>query len=108
MAPRFGIHNAALQGALYLAPAAGNIVGSRISGPASDRAYRRGMQKRKGVAVPEERLRCTLIWALCVQPLALAAYGLTIQFYAGTGGAILALFFQVRPLLPQSCFNFLI
>lgn len=33
LAPRFGIHNHLLEGCLYLAAAAGNIVGSRISGP---------------------------------------------------------------------------
>ncbi|GJJ08853.1 hypothetical protein Clacol_003073 [Clathrus columnatus] len=88
--PRFGITNEAILGTFYLAPGAGNIVGSRLSGYVSDATIKRWIAKRAHF-VPEDRLRATLISGGILVPCSLIGLGFTIQFWTTTGGLALSL-----------------
>lgn len=67
------------------------VVGSRISGYASDGAVARGIESRSGQFVPEDRLRATLIAGGLVTPLSVIGVGFTMQFWLSTGGLAMSL-----------------
>lgn len=90
LGPRFGVTNEALLGTFYLAPGAGNIVGSRLSGLISDATLKRWIAKREHY-VPEDRLRATFIFGGIVVPTSIIGLGFTIQFWTASGGLALSL-----------------
>ena len=75
---RYHLDNAAILGALYLAPGMGNLIGARIAGIHADKVVRQWVEKR-GYRRPEDRLRAALLGGLLVMPAALLAAGWLIQ-----------------------------
>ncbi|KAG2153196.1 major facilitator superfamily domain-containing protein [Suillus clintonianus] len=87
---RYHISNEALIGACFLPSGLGNFIASPIAGRLSDSMVARWKAKRKGVWVPEDRLRPALVGGLFV-PLSVGLSGLVTAYIAGPLGLILNL-----------------
>ncbi|KZT09415.1 MFS general substrate transporter [Laetiporus sulphureus 93-53] len=88
---RYHITNEALIGALFMASGVGNILGSLLAGPISDRNVVKWRAHRAGEWVPEDRLRATLWPAATLVPLSVLFSGLTTRFIDGKLGIALNL-----------------
>jgi MFS family permease len=83
---RYGITNEAIIGACFLPNGLGNFIGAPIAGRLSDIVVRRWREKRKGVWVPEDRLRATWIGGMFMIPLSIGASGLITTYVGGPVG----------------------
>jgi MFS family permease len=83
---RYGITNDALIGACFLLNGLGSLVGSPIAGRLSDVIVMRWKEKRKGVWVPEDRLRATYVGGLILVPLSVMLAGLATTYIDGPVG----------------------
>lgn len=106
---RYNITNEALIGLLFLPVGVGNIstlayplaclstdscarlVGAPLSGKLSDAMVVRWRAKRKGVWVPEDRLRASLLGAF-LAPASTLVCGLLTEYVPGTLGIVLNVF----------------
>ncbi|KAG1819858.1 major facilitator superfamily domain-containing protein, partial [Suillus subaureus] len=88
---QYGITNEAIIGACFLPNGLGNLTGSPIAGRLSDIVVRRWRKKRKGVWIPEDRLRATWIGGLFMVPLSVGASGLITTYVEGPIGLSLNL-----------------
>lgn len=93
LGPRFNITNALILGTFFLVPGAGNIVGSKLAGPWSDRTVKRWIEKRDGQRIPEDRLRCALLGSGVILPISLLATGATMHYGRGAVGLTFSLIF---------------
>ncbi|KAG2154020.1 major facilitator superfamily domain-containing protein [Suillus clintonianus] len=82
---RYHISNEALIGACFLPSGLGNFVASAIAGRLSDAMIEKWKAKRKGIWVPEDRLRPVLVGGLFV-PLSVCLSGLVTTYIAGPLG----------------------
>ncbi|KAF5349686.1 hypothetical protein D9756_008817 [Leucocoprinus leucothites] len=87
---RYNIRNEALLGACYLPSGLGNIVGAPVAGGLSDRVMKRWRLKR-GLLLPEDRLRACLIGASVLVPLSILLSGLSMRYVPGPIGLVLNL-----------------
>ncbi|KAG1737898.1 major facilitator superfamily domain-containing protein [Suillus paluster] len=87
---RYHISNEALIGACFLPNGLGNFIASPIAGRLSDTMIERWKAKRKGIWVPEDRLRAVLVGGLLV-PLSVGLSGLITTYIAGPLGLVLNL-----------------
>ncbi|KAF9228956.1 MFS general substrate transporter [Gyrodon lividus] len=83
---RYGITSDALIGACFLPNGLGNFVGAPIAGRLSDMVVRRWKDERKGVWVPEDRLRAVYVGGLILVPLSVMVAGLTTTYIDGPVG----------------------
>ncbi|EPS98621.1 hypothetical protein FOMPIDRAFT_1165031 [Fomitopsis schrenkii] len=88
---RYNITNEALIGLLFLPVGVGNIIGAPLSGKLSDAMVVRWRAKRKGVWVPEDRLRASLLGAF-LAPASTLVCGLLTEYVPGTLGIVLNVF----------------
>ncbi|KDE08499.1 hypothetical protein MVLG_01279 [Microbotryum lychnidis-dioicae p1A1 Lamole] len=83
----YGISNAAILGTFYLAQGVGNAFASFcFTGRMADHTLKKWLKKRKGVYVPEDRLRATLLGGGLVLPCAVLALGWVIDLGSGKVG----------------------
>ncbi|KAG1750879.1 major facilitator superfamily domain-containing protein [Suillus lakei] len=87
---RYHISNEALIGACFLPNGVGNFIASTIAGRLSDAMIEKRKAKRKGIWVPEDRLRPVLVGGLFV-PLSVCLSGLVTTYIAGPLGLVLNL-----------------
>ncbi|KAG0708615.1 major facilitator superfamily domain-containing protein [Suillus ampliporus] len=87
---RYHISNEALIGACFLPSGFGNFIASPIAGRLSDTMVEKWKAKRKGLWVPEDRLRAALVGGLFV-PLSVGLSGLVTTYIAGPLGLVLSL-----------------
>ncbi|KZT64250.1 MFS general substrate transporter [Daedalea quercina L-15889] len=85
---RYNITNEALIGLLFLPVGIGNIIGAPLAGKLSDATVVRWRAARKGVWVPEDRLRASLFGSV-LAPASTLACGLLTQFVPGRLGIVL-------------------
>ncbi|KAH9829638.1 MFS general substrate transporter [Rhodofomes roseus] len=88
---RYNITNEALVGLLFLPVGIGNIIGAPLAGRLSDVTVVQWRAKRKGVWVPEDRLRASLLGAI-LAPASTLACGLLTEFVPGKLGIALNVF----------------
>ncbi|KAG2348032.1 MFS general substrate transporter [Suillus weaverae] len=88
---RYHISNEALIGACFLPSGLGNFIASPIAGRLSDIMIEKCTARRKGIRVPEDRLRAILVGGLFV-PLSVCLSGLITTYIAGPSGLVLNLF----------------
>lgn len=93
LGPRFGITNALVLGTFYLVQGAGNILGSKLIGPWSDRTVNKWIEKRDGERIPEDRLRCALTGSGLILPVSILVTGAMMQYVTGAAGLALSLVF---------------
>lgn len=92
--PRFNLESPLLSGLFYLAPGIGYLVGTFFGGRWADYTVKRWMQKR-GVRVPEDRLRSALPFVGAVIPGCMLVYGWTVdRAVGGIPVPVIALFLQ--------------
>ncbi|KAH9917966.1 major facilitator superfamily domain-containing protein [Fomitopsis serialis] len=108
---RYNITNEALVGLLFLPVGIGNIIGAPLAGKLSDMTVVRWRAKRKGVWVPEDRLRASLLGSV-LAPASTLACGLLTEFVPGRLGIalnVVALFINGigvdLALSPASAYN---
>lgn len=87
---RYHISNEALIGACFLPSGLGNFIASMVAGRLSDAMVAKWKVKRKGIWVPEDRLRAVLVGGLLV-PLSVGLSGLVTAYIAGPLGLVLNL-----------------
>ncbi|KAG1750072.1 major facilitator superfamily domain-containing protein [Suillus lakei] len=87
---RYHISNEALIGACFLPSGLGNFIASPIAGRLSDAMIEKWKTRRKGIWVPEDRLRVVLVGGLFV-PLSVFLSGLITTYIAGPSGLVLNL-----------------
>lgn len=87
---RYHISNEALIGACFLPSGVGNFIASPIAGRLSDVMIEKWKARRKGIRVPEDRLRAALVGGLLV-PLSVCLSGLITMNIAGPLGLVLNL-----------------
>ncbi|KAG1782020.1 major facilitator superfamily domain-containing protein [Suillus placidus] len=87
---RYHISNEALIGACFLPSGLGNFIASLVAGRLSDTMVAKWKVKRKGIWVPEDRLRAVLVGGLLV-PLSVGLSGLVTAYIAGPLGLVLSL-----------------
>jgi hypothetical protein len=90
---RYGISNPMYIGLLFLPVGLGNTAGAPLSGLLSDRTVVHWKAKRKGVWVPEDRLRATLWGAGFLAPISVLLSGIVTHYVGGTAGIVLNLVF---------------
>ncbi|KAI9570823.1 major facilitator superfamily domain-containing protein [Boletus coccyginus] len=88
---KYGITGEGLIGALLLPCGFGNFVGAPIGGRMSDAALRRAKEERKGVWVPEDRLRGVWFGGLVLIPISVALSGFTTAYVDGMVGLVINL-----------------
>ena len=66
-------------------------VGAPISGRISDMVVRRAKAERKGVWVPEDRLRAVWLGGLVLCPLSVTLAGIVTTYVDGTVGLVISL-----------------
>ncbi|KLU82473.1 hypothetical protein MAPG_01545 [Magnaporthiopsis poae ATCC 64411] len=81
--PRFNLTSPLTSGLFYLAPGIGSIVGSTLGGVISDWVVKRYIVKRKGLRIPQDRLRACIPAMLLVMPLGTMTYGWSVQKEVG-------------------------
>ncbi|EOD43593.1 putative mfs protein [Neofusicoccum parvum UCRNP2] len=81
---RFHLTSPIISGLFYLSPAAGFLVGTLVGGRASDRTVRAWLARRRGVRVPQDRLRSGAPAFFLVVPASSLAYGWCLE--RGVGG----------------------
>ncbi|GME22329.1 putative mfs [Neofusicoccum parvum] len=81
---RFHLTSPIVSGLFYLSPAAGFLVGTLVGGRASDRTVRAWLARRRGVRVPQDRLRSGAPAFFLVVPVSSLAYGWCLE--RGVGG----------------------
>ncbi|KAG2139128.1 major facilitator superfamily domain-containing protein [Suillus bovinus] len=89
IAPRYGITNEAIIGALFLPNGLGCFTGALVSGRLSDTVVRKCREKHGGAWYPEDRLRATWIGGLFIVPLSIVASGLLTTYIGGPIGLAL-------------------
>ncbi|KAF0643562.1 hypothetical protein FPSE5266_03091 [Fusarium pseudograminearum] len=80
--PRFKLESPLLSGLFYLAPGFGYLAGTFVGGHWADYTVRRWIKKR-GVRVPEDRLRSTVPFMGAIIPGSMLVYGWTVDQEAG-------------------------
>ncbi|KAF8421123.1 MFS general substrate transporter, partial [Boletus edulis BED1] len=88
---KYGVQSEGLIGALFIPSGIGNFVGTPISGRISDMMVRRGKKERKGVWVPEDRLRAVWIGQLVLVPISVTLVSLVTTYVDGTIGLVMSL-----------------
>jgi hypothetical protein len=104
---KYGIASEGLIGALFLPNGFGNVgtssrltgrlilltctVGAPIGGRISDAVVRRAKEERKGIWVPEDRLRAVWIGGLVLIPISVTLAGFTTKYVDGTIGLVINL-----------------
>jgi len=83
---KYKITNEAVIGACFFPMGVGNIIGAPLAGTLSDRVVVKWRNQRKGVWVPEDRLRATLFGAATLVPLSVLLCGLITHFVEGPLG----------------------
>ncbi|KAF8551242.1 hypothetical protein OG21DRAFT_1418350, partial [Imleria badia] len=78
---KYTITNEALIGALFLPNGIGNF--APIAGRISDRVIRRAKEERKGIWVPEDRLRAVWLGGLVLVPISVTLAGFTTAYVGG-------------------------
>ncbi|KAJ5088618.1 hypothetical protein N7456_012234 [Penicillium angulare] len=81
--PRFGLTTPLQSALFYLAPGAGNLVGTFLGGRWADKIVRRCIIKRHGVRVPEDRLKSCLPFFGILLPASMLIYGWSVQESVG-------------------------
>ncbi|KAM0352788.1 hypothetical protein ACHAP4_008941 [Fusarium culmorum] len=80
--PRFKLESPLLSGLFYLAPGFGYLAGTFVGGHWADYTVKRWIKKR-GVRVPEDRLRSTVPFMGAIIPGSMLVYGWTVDQEAG-------------------------
>ncbi|KAH0830224.1 MFS general substrate transporter [Lanmaoa asiatica] len=88
---KYGIVNEGLIGALFLPNGLGNFVGAPIAGRISDMVVRRAKEERKGIWVPEDRLRAVWLGGLVLIPVSVTLAGFTTTYVDGIVGLVINL-----------------
>ncbi|KAG8217168.1 major facilitator superfamily domain-containing protein [Butyriboletus roseoflavus] len=88
---KYGIASEALIGALFLPNGFGNFVGAPVAGYLSDMAVRRAKEERRGVWVPEDRLRAVWLGGLVLVPASVTLAGFTTAYVDGMVGLVINL-----------------
>ena len=92
--PRFNLETPLLSGLFYLAPGLGYLVGTLGGGRWADWTVKRWIHKR-GVRVPEDRLRSAMPWLGMLIPGCVLIYGWTVdQEKGGIPLPVIVLFLQ--------------
>lgn len=84
---RYNINNEALIGACFIPSGIGNFIGAPLAGRISDRIIVK-WKTRRGVWVPEDRLRGTLVGAFFFVPLSVLLSGLVTTYVDGVPGLV--------------------
>ena len=74
----------------HLIPLTG-AVGASIAGRISDKVVRQAKEERKGIWVPEDRLRAVWLGGLVLVPLSVTLSGFTTAYISGTVGLVINL-----------------
>jgi len=88
---KYGIKSEGMIGALFLPTGFGNFIGAPVSGRISDMVVRRAKAERKGVWVPEDRLRAVWLGGLILCPLSVTLAGFVVTYVDGTVGLVISL-----------------
>jgi MFS family permease len=92
--PRFNLESPLLSGLFYLAPGIGYLVGTFMGGRWADWTVKRWIRKR-GVRVPEDRLRSAVPFVGGVIPGCILVYGWTVdRAVGGIPVPVIAMFLQ--------------
>lgn len=92
--PRFNLESPLLSGLFYLAPGIGYLLGTFMGGRWADWTVKRWIRKR-GVRVPEDRLRSALPFVGAVIPGCILVYGWSVEkAVGGIPVPVIALFIQ--------------
>jgi MFS family permease len=81
--PRFNLTTPMQSGLFYLAPGCGYFVGSFIGGRYADYVVCRWIKKRKGVRIPEDRMRSAIPFMGLVIPACILTYGWGVEKAVG-------------------------
>ncbi|KAA8646284.1 hypothetical protein EYZ11_007710 [Aspergillus tanneri] len=93
--PRFHLTSPIQAGLFYLAPSAGFLAGSFVGGRWADYIVRKYITRRKGVRIPEDRLRSCLPYICIFAPCSVLVYGWTLdQAVGGIPVPVIAMFLQ--------------
>ncbi|KAF6836643.1 major facilitator superfamily transporter [Colletotrichum musicola] len=92
--PRFHLTTPLQSGLLYLVPGAGYLAGSQLGGRWSDYTVNSWIQKR-GIRLPEDRLRSSLFFLALILPGSMVLYGWTLdKKLGGIPLPVVCMFFQ--------------
>ncbi|OHW99373.1 MFS general substrate transporter [Colletotrichum incanum] len=92
--PRFHLTTPLQSGLLYIAPGIGYVVGSQIGGRWADYTVASWIRKR-GIRLPEDRLRSSLIFLGLMLPASMVLYGWTLdKRFGGIPLPIICMFSQ--------------
>lgn len=119
---KYGFQTEGMIGALFIPTGLGNFgtpprscfisfpihaypVGAPISGRISDMVVRRGKEQRKGVWVPEDRLRAVWLGGLVLVPISVTLVGFVTTYVDGTLGLVINLLCLFTNGLGVCCFS---
>ncbi|KAF8552826.1 MFS general substrate transporter [Imleria badia] len=88
---KYGFQTEGMIGALFIPTGLGNFVGAPISGRMSDMVVRRAKEQRKGIWVPEDRLRAVWLGGLVLIPISVTLVGFVTTYVDGTVGLVISL-----------------
>ncbi|KAG7039506.1 MFS general substrate transporter [Colletotrichum scovillei] len=92
--PRFHLTTPLQSGLLYIAPGAGYVIGCQIGGRWADYTVSSWIRKR-GIRLPEDRLRSSLIFLGLMLPASMVLYGWTLdKKFGGIPLPIICMFLQ--------------
>lgn len=92
--PRLNLTSPLQSGMLYISPGAGYIVGTLIGGRWADKVVKSWMSKR-GIRLPEDRLRSSLLFLGIMLPGSMLLYGWTVDYRLGSIPLpVICMFFQ--------------
>ncbi|KAH8599111.1 major facilitator superfamily domain-containing protein [Bisporella sp. PMI_857] len=92
--PRFHLTTPLVSGLFYLAPGTGFVVGALLGGRLSDRAVIRGIEKRNGLRLPQDRLNSGLWSFFLMIPASTLLYGWCLELsFGGLALPIVSAFF---------------
>ncbi|KAK6206906.1 hypothetical protein QIS74_13394 [Colletotrichum tabaci] len=92
--PRFHLTTPLQSGLLYIAPGVGYVVGSQIGGRWADYTVASWIRKR-GIRLPEDRLRSSLVFLGLMLPTSMVLYGWTLdKRFGGIPLPIICMFLQ--------------
>ena len=83
----------------------GCIVAAPIAGSLSDRVVKRAKKERKGIWVPEDRLRAVWVGQLLLIPISVTLAGFTMEYVSGTVGLVITLVCLFFNGAGVSCFS---
>jgi len=79
----FNITDESIVGAICMCAGFGNLIGAPVAGKLSDAKVARYLEKRKGLRIPEDRLRVCIFGAMVALPLSALLFGVALNVLEG-------------------------